>query len=610
MLINKIKHFENSTIFLLLLITLLIPISGFCQNNVTKITAKNNSTTIQMSFDNRYKVLDKNGKKYLSFPYSMNESKPGSPTLPSKIVYIAIPPESEANVYLSDQQYQTFSNVSIEVNPVVKKANDSTLKYENVGLQKEYFQFDQYPKNECKIKGYTWIRNYYCAIIEINPVSFNWKHNRVKLILNAKLNVEYKNVKAFSRNKTAEGPYDKILKKVILNYEYAKDFRAFRKPFNYSDTTGNWIDYLNEYVKLAVPSDGIYRITYQDLINYGLNPSGIDPNTIKIYCRGKQLPLFINQEQAGIFSSSDYIEFWAKMNYGSPDYRQIVSQGTDYLNYLNRYTDTTYIWLTWGGEYVRKIKVDSSSNLSSTDTINTYLNHQHFEKDVRLWYYDSVDPRVQLPFWQENKVWTWNVLGTNGTISQPFQAEDIVPNSTFKTYVRMISNGSDIQNGAHKVGIGINSKSILDSLSFNYKQTVNLFSTFSSGLLKDGSNTLNIMDMHTAASFQQILIDWIDIEYERYLNAINDSLYFQFPNTISKKIRVIKISNITSSNSNLLLYKVKPDTIKFTNFLITGSSSKTLTFVDTLSGGDAYILIANNYVKSPKFEIRKKFIKS
>ena len=64
--------------------------------------------------------------------------------------------------------------------------------------------------------------------------------------------------------------------------------------------------------------------------------------------------------------------------------------------------------------------------------INTYLNFQHFENDVRLWYYDPVVPRVQLPFWQENKVWTWSVLGTNGTVSQLFQAEDIVPNSFLK----------------------------------------------------------------------------------------------------------------------------------------------------------------------------------
>ncbi len=553
-------------------------------------------------------MTDNGSNKVMNFINSVDVSKPGSPGLPSKIVYVAIPPKSNANVYLRGQQYTSFSEVSISVNPAVAKLNDSTLKYESQALQKDYFLSDQYPQNECTIKGYTWIRNYYCAVIEVNPVIYNWKQKQVKLMLNAKLNVEYENSIAYPINKTARGPYNKILKQVILNYDYAEDFRSFRKLFSYPDTTGNWINYSNEYVKLAVPSDGIFRIYYQDLINYGLDPFSIAPGTVKIFCKGKQIPLFIKLKQPGMFSQNDYIEFWVQKNYGSNNYRQIVPEGTDYLNYMDRYTDTTFIWMTWGSLNGRRVEIDSSKNLSSVDTIDTYVSFQHFENDARLWYYDPVVPRVQLPFWQENKVWTWYVLGTNSTISLPFQAEDVVPNSNFKTYVRLISNGSDITNGAHKVGIGINSKSISESINFNYKQTVNLFSTFSSNLLVNGSNKLNIIDLPTGASFQQILLDWVDIEYERYTSAINDSLYFQFPNILSKKMRVIKITNITAPDSDLILYKVKPDTIKFTNFLISGTSTKTLTFIDTVSGDDAYFLIAKNFIKSPKFETKKKFI--
>ena len=148
----------------------------------------------------------------------------------------------------------------------------------------------------------------------------------------------------------------------------------------------------------------------------------------------------------------------------------------------------------------------------------------------------------------------------------------------------------------------------MDSISFDYKETVNLFSTISSALLNNGNNILNIVDLPTSASFQQVLLDWVDIEYERYTKAINDSLYFQFPATLSKNIRVIKITNITLPDSDLVLYKVKPDTVKITNFIITGTSNRTLTFIDTVSGNSAYILLANNFIKTPKFEVKKKFI--
>ncbi len=582
--------------------------NNYAQINTSKIIESSYSIKITFSLSDKYQLKDSSNIRSIIFPDAINESQPGSPALPSKIIYVAIPPMSSVNLSLTDQQYNTFSNISVGVNPSVLLPNDSTLTYHNENLKKEYFMTDQYPAVECKVLGYTWMSNYYCAIIQINNAIYNWKLKQVKLLLSANLNVSYRPVLAFPVNTSRESIYEKSLKNIIVNYNYAKNFRSFRKISNYPDTTGNWIDFTKQYVKLAIPSDGIYHIGYQDLLNYGLNPASIDPATIKIFCKGHELPLFVQSNQPGTFSNGDYVEFWAQKNYGSPNYRQIVPTGTDYLNYMDRYTDTTFIWLTWNGQNGHRIKIDSAVNILAIDSLTSYLNFQHFENDLRLWYYDSVVPRVQLPFWQENKVWTWNVLGTNSTISIPFQSTNIVPNSPLKTYVRLISNAADIQTGAHKVGVGVYTNSIKDSIAFDFMQTANLFSTFSSNVLNIGTNTLNITDLPTNATFQQILLDWVDVEYYRTISAINDSLYFKFPDSLTSKLRKIIITNIISSDSNLILYKVFPDTVKFENFSLSGSSTKSLTFTDTVSGGNAYILVSNTYLKSPIFEEKKQFV--
>ena len=103
-------------------------------------------------------------------------------------------------------------------------------------------------------------------------------------------------------------------------------------------------------------------------------------------------------------------------------------------------------------------------------------------------------------------------------------------------------------------------------------------------------------------------MDWIDIEYYRSLTAANDSLYFQFPDTLISKSRVVKITNVTLPDSDYILYKVKPDTVRIQNFIIIGSATKYLTFTDTVSGGDAYILLSKQYIKSPAFVEKKKFL--
>ena len=161
------------------------------------------------------------------------------------------------------------------------------------------------------------------------------------------------------------------MSKIIINYEDADQYRSFHKSFALSDTTGNWIDYSKDYVKLAIPEDGIYKITYNDLTNYGVAPSSVNPLTFRIFYKGKEIPLFVSGENDNTFNENDYIEFWAEKNYGSPNYRQIVPIGTDYLNYYDRYNDTSFVWLTWDGE--NGLRADSINTIvpSLTDTVKS-----------------------------------------------------------------------------------------------------------------------------------------------------------------------------------------------------------------------------------------------
>ena len=180
----------SSIVFLFLVLFFIqLKVSGQVKTSI--ISAEENSVNVKMSFSDRVTLKDTNGVKYISFPNSLNESNPGSPELPSKIVFIAIPPMSKVTISMNNQQYSTYQNVNIEANPKVSKLNDTTLSYENQNLRKEFFHADQYPVSEYQIVGYTWIRDYYCAIIKINSAStYNWKLKQVKLLNGSNLNIE------------------------------------------------------------------------------------------------------------------------------------------------------------------------------------------------------------------------------------------------------------------------------------------------------------------------------------------------------------------------------------------------------------------------------------
>jgi len=542
-------------------------------------------------------------KSVVEYEKFMDESAPGSPALPKKIIYVAIPPKSNINVQVLKKETTLLKNVEVTLNGKSELINDSIIVYKKSLPDLKYFTNDIYPSSEVRALGYTWIRNFYCAVVQINTHSYNWKKKEIKELLEAELKIDILNEQPFLVNYEPDNEFDNVLKKIIINYDHASSFRSFPHYSAALDSSGSWIDYSREYVKLGIPEDGIYRITYNDLTNYGINSAQINPSLLKIFFKGKQIPLFIEGDEDLSFGEDDYIEFYCRKNYGSPEYRNIVAAGEDYLNFMDRYNDTSFIWLSWDG--LPGLRADSIYSLLSgiSDTLKSHVVKLHLEKDERLWYYDAVAPRVQLPFWHENKVWTWLVVNGGSTSSFTFNAQDFVPNTQVKTFTRLISNAANLVNDAHSFGSSLNSASPADTMFFDFRQTVNLSSSFNSNSLIQGSNIYRVFGFPTQASFHQALIDWVDIVFYRWNTARNDSLLIIIPDSATSSIRIVSISNI-SSDSNVICYKVNPQFKKITGY---NFSSGSLTFSDTVSGGDIYLVISRNQVKSPVFLKKKQF---
>ncbi len=84
-------------------------------------------------------------------------------------------------------------------------------------------------------------------------------------------------------------------------------------------STGDWY-------KIRVEESGIYKISYNDLQNYGIDPSSIDPRNIRIYGNGggmfpettsdfryddlQENAIEVVGENDGVFNEEDYILFY------------------------------------------------------------------------------------------------------------------------------------------------------------------------------------------------------------------------------------------------------------------------------------------------------------
>ncbi len=146
-----------------------------------------------------------------------------------------------------------------------------------------------------------------------------------------------------------------------------------------------------EWVKIQVDESGIYKIGYNDLVNYGFDPATIDPQTIRLYGNAKgMLPeknsdfryddlqenaIFVSGENDGIFDQQDYILF-----YGMSPHTWKALQGVFYYT-INLYDNHNYYFLTTSLGPGQRVQVQPSSALPPTHIINEYNDYQAFEKE-------------------------------------------------------------------------------------------------------------------------------------------------------------------------------------------------------------------------------------
>jgi len=543
-----------------------------------------------------YSINNKNGLREIEFKDYLDESKPGNYSLPSKEIFISLPYYSKVTVNLIPQKVNKIKGIP-KINPILSALNDSSSVYnydytnENITSKKIEPLF--------KVQGYVWIRNYYCVHITINQ----YRYNNYDIIeeLN-EMEVELKLLNSENSSLINEAVNNDSYSNIILNKQYAVSLnrKLYDKNIN---TSSDWINFNEIYLKLGVAADGIYRISKQDLIDQNISASSINPQNLNIILKGETIPIYVNGEKDGVFNDNDFIEFFGSKNWGD-NYREISTDTESYKNYLNRYSDTTIYWLTWDPSLPTN-RVDSlyGTQQSSIDTINHYTEVVHYEQDNYLDYSISDIVERQNPEWLSNQTWIWGLQGV-GSANRSFSVSDVVPNVSAKAFYKVQSYASNGFSNAHKIGLSINNNpTVYDSISFNkYEQKI-VIADFNSSILNNGSNTLKTISFPTSATLNSIAVDWYEVEYPRYLNAINDSLKFKITDLTNSGVKNIIINNINASN--FILYKYGNELKRIVNYLVTGNQ---IQFTDLVKNGDSYILISENKIKKPNYYYTKKFI--
>lgn len=140
----------------------------------------------------------------------------------------------------------------------------------------------------------------------------------------------------------------------------------------------DWFDIDNEYFKLKVYEDGIYRVSLKDLGDAGMPVAQISNLEYRMFFNGNEIPLYV---------TTDYIEFFGKKNDGVLDEGLYDTPQDQAHQELSLYSDTTIYFLTHTpGENGLRFRDVLDQNVSGKTEI-PYHNKQSYHLFAEAFYH-------------------------------------------------------------------------------------------------------------------------------------------------------------------------------------------------------------------------------
>ncbi|MFA6233205.1 MAG: C25 family cysteine peptidase [Bacteroidota bacterium] len=381
------------------------------------------------------------------------------------------------------------------------------------------------------------------------------------------------------------------------------------------DTSQAWIDFTAPMIKFFVRQDGLFKITADWLREAGKDPSQVDPARVQLYRKGVAIPMYASGMGDGRFDDGDYFVFNGTRNYDEGGYRHLVAAINDpYPQYLSIYTDSTAYWLNFNLDGAARAEVRPPVTPLPADTIDWTYETMHIESDPSgfLLPHTTDLVRGQMSDWTSEDTWCMGIMtlepgkGDFITYNPKFQVSDVYTGADARFWYKLVSWYGDRQAlPNHSVSMRLNGGSTMDSVIFNHDEQVLLYGTESaSALLVGTDNIFGLTSWNISTSSSSLRVDWLDVEYPRYLTMGGASRIFRIDSVFPAGLKSVKLQGVQTPDPFVLRVRDGSSAlIEVAAF--SGSGPYTVYLADSFLPGDLlYVWNANDIPVAVKGEAR------
>jgi hypothetical protein len=341
-------------------------------------------------------------------------------------------------------------------------------------------------------------------------------------------------------------------------------------------------------LKIVVDKTGIYRVTRDQLISAGLNPT-VSPRFLQLYVDGEQVPMIVSGERDGRLDSSDYIEFYAR-NLSTPTT-----------------TERTY-WLVSSNRLGKRI------NPETRETQDLERRSIPVRRPVRITASLSASTRVaygtSYPYTVEradkNIYFSGFLNGDEENFFGPVvSSTPVEQNLTLKNVDTSVSDYATLEISLvgvtsmpgeandHNVVVKVNGQTagaITYDGRIKYSKTLNI----PHGWLQDGLNTITLQS--TVPPSDMSLVDRVKLTYMHKPVADSNTLYFK-----SQGGRPVQISGFTSPGVRIFDITTPDDAQEIKGVITRQVSAGNYQVTSTIStpGERTLVAFTSEAIKSP-----------